>query len=225
MPTVRQAVFVRLLRSGFGLILSDLKIDVTATLTYIVFTSKDTRLGRNFRNSTPRRARGVRRPYMKRILAITGLFALVLGMGMVSAAPSNFSGTWALDKSRSGELPRQLQNADIVWEVKQDDKQITVISPAMGGQQTAVFNLDGSETMANVEGRFPGKAARKAKWMNEGKTLELNTVLNANFQGNDVTITTVEHWELADDGKTLKVHRATESPRGKNEISLVFTKK
>jgi len=162
---------------------------------------------------------------MKRIVAITGLFTLALGLGIVSAAPSNFSGTWMLDKSKSGELPQQMQNADIVWEVKQDDKQITVQSPARGGQQTAVFNLDGSETKADVEGRFPGKATRKAKWMNDGKTLELNTVLNGNFQGNEVTITTLEHWELAEDGKALKVHRVTESPRGKNEISLVFTKK
>lgn len=162
---------------------------------------------------------------MKRILAITGLFALVLGLGIVSAAPANFSGTWGLDKSKSGELPRQMQDADIVWTIKQDDKQVTVQYPSMGGQQTAVYNLDGSETTANVEGRFPGKATRKAKWMNEGKTLELNTVLNANVQGNDVTITTLEHWELAEDGKVLKVHRVTESPRGKNENNFVFAKK
>lgn len=162
---------------------------------------------------------------MKRIVAITGLFALVFGLGIVSAAPSNFSGTWMLDKSKSGELPRGMQNAEIVWEVKQDDKQITVQSPTMGGQQTAVFNLDGSETKADVEGRFPGKATRKAKWMNDGKTLELHTVLNANIQGNDVTITTLEHWELAEDGKALKVHRVIESPRGTNESNLVFAKK
>lgn len=162
---------------------------------------------------------------MKRILAITGLFALVLGLGIVSAAPANFSGTWSLDKSKSGELPRQMQDMDIIWTVKQDDKQITVQSPGMGGQQTAVYNLDGTETTANVEGRITGKATRKAKWTNDGKTLELNSVVNGDFQGNNVTFSTLEHWELAEDGKVLKVHRVSESPRGKNEMNLVFAKK
>lgn len=163
---------------------------------------------------------------MKRILAITGLFALALGLGVASAAPTNFSGMWALDKSKSGELPRAMQNADIVWEVKQDDKQITVISPGRGGQmQTAVYNLDGSEMTADIPGQNPGKGTRKVKWMNEGKTLELNQVLNMNVQGNDVTLTLTEHWELVEGGKELKVHRIQESPRGKNEYTFVFTKK
>jgi hypothetical protein len=50
-------------------------------------------------------------------------------------------------------------------------------------------------------------------------------VTKANFQGNDVTITSTEHWELADGGKTLKVHRTSESPRGTQETKLTFTKK
>ena len=38
-------------------------------------------------------------------------------------------------------------------------------------------------------------------------------------------MTTTEHWELADDGKTLKVHRKSESPRRPQESTYVFTKK
>jgi hypothetical protein len=162
---------------------------------------------------------------MKRILAITSLFALVLGLGIVSAAPANFSGTWSLDKTKSGELPQQMKDMDIVWTVKQDDKQLSVQTPGMNGPQTAVYNLDGSETKDKVEGRFPGTATRKTKWTNDGKTLELNSVMNLNAQGTEVTVTALEHWELAEGGKVLKVHRVTESPRGKNEMDLVFAKK
>ena len=71
---------------------------------------------------------------------------------------------------------------------------------------------------------MPGKAALKAKWQGES-ILELNSVLKANIQGNDVTITTTEHWELADGGKTLKVHRDQETPRGTQESKLIFAKK
>ena len=72
---------------------------------------------------------------------------------------------------------------------------------------------------------MPGKAALKAKWQGDGKILELSSVLKGQMQGNDVTITTTEHWELADGGKTLKVHREQETPRGKRETKLTFVKK
>jgi hypothetical protein len=38
-------------------------------------------------------------------------------------------------------------------------------------------------------------------------------------------MTSTEHWELADDGKTLKVHRKRETPRGTQESTYVLTKK
>jgi hypothetical protein len=60
--------------------------------------------------------------------------------------------------------------------------------------------------------------------MDDGKFLEMNEVRNVNFQGNEVTITSTQHWELADGGSTLKVHQVTESPRGKQEAKLVLTK-
>ena len=91
--------------------------------------------------------------------------------------------------------------------------------------QKVTYNLDGSETTAEMMGQGgPSKATLKAKWASDS-VLELRSVRNVNFQGNDVTITTTDHWELADGGKTLKVHRTTESPRGTNEAKLTFTKK
>jgi len=38
-------------------------------------------------------------------------------------------------------------------------------------------------------------------------------------------MTTTEQWELADGGKTLKVHRKTETPRGPQESTWALTKK
>ncbi|HXG68787.1 MAG TPA: hypothetical protein VNO70_27060, partial [Blastocatellia bacterium] len=74
-------------------------------------------------------------------------------------------------------------------------------------------------------GQLSGKATRKAKWMDGGKILELHQVINADFQGNPVTITTMEHWELSADGKVLNVHRKSESPRGTQEYKFAFNKK
>ena len=126
----------------------------------------------------------------------------------------------------------QGRTADLnqTWTVVQDGKTLAVSIQYSGGTQempaqTTSYNLDGSETTAEVGGRMPGKATMKTKWMSDGKILEINTVRTGNFQGNEVTITTVEHWELADDGKTLKIHRKSETPQGARESKLTLVKK
>lgn len=168
---------------------------------------------------------------MKRSLVFLSLCCvLIVGLWSVSAAATNFAGTWALDKSKSEGLQGQMANADQTWVVTQDAKTFTVESTFSGGERTPppqkrTYNLDGSETTMEMGGRMPGKATLKAKWQGDGKVLELSSVRNMNMQGNDVTITNTEHWELVDGGKTLKVHRIQESPRGKQESTLVFTKK
>jgi len=166
---------------------------------------------------------------MKRISAAVALFCVLI-VGSVSAAGTNFSGTWVLDKAKSEGLQGRMANVDQEWAVTQDAKTLTVDKSFSGGEQPipsqkSTYNLDGSETSMEMTGRMPGKAALKAKWQGDGKILELNSVLKASVQGNDVTITTTEHWELADGGKTLKVHRVQESPQGARESKLTFAKK
>lgn len=92
----------------------------------------------------------------------------------------------------------------------------------MGGGGPMTIKLDGSETVTENP---RGKSTMKAKWANEGKTLEITTVRNMSTPNGDFTLTTKEHWELADGGKTLKVHQSTETPQGARESTMVFTKK
>lgn len=179
---------------------------------------------------------------MKKLLAIGSLFGvLMIGLWAASAAPANFAGTWVLDKSKSESLPRNWENAEsVTLVVTQDDKQLTYETKIVGGggpgggpggggrgggmSPTRSFKLDGSETTSEMPGGR-GTATLKAKWQSDGKILELTSVTKGNFQGNEFTSTTQEHWELADGGKTLKVHRKSESPQGTRESKLTFTKK
>jgi len=62
----------------------------------------------------------------------------------------------------------------------------------------------------------------KAK-QNTGK-LELTTTRTFNGPMGEVSITTTEEWSLSSDGKTLTVKRESQSPRGSNKSTLVFTK-
>ncbi len=89
----------------------------------------------------------------------------------------------------------------------------------MGGPRT--YNLDGSETTGDT-GR--GKFVRKAILSSDSKTLELTS--KSTFQGPDgeVTVTSSDKLTLSADGKTLTVVRHSESPRGPQDSTLVFTK-
>ncbi|MEP7270248.1 MAG: hypothetical protein ABI882_02030 [Acidobacteriota bacterium] len=166
----------------------------------------------------------------KTAIAVTILGVFALSLGLALAAPANFAGTWGLDKTKSEGLQGRQASGETTLVVTQDDKQLSYESKLVAeGQpapaQTAMFKLDGGETTADVQGRMPGKATRKAKWMNDGSMLELKDVRNVSFQGNDFTITITDHWELADGGKTLKVHRIVETPQGPQESKLTFVKK
>jgi hypothetical protein len=168
---------------------------------------------------------------MKRSQVLVSLCCvLMVGFWSVGAAGTDFSGSWALDKAKSEGLQGRMAHVDQTWAVTQDAKTFTVEATFSGGEQQIpaqkrTYNLDGSETTVDVAGQMPGKATMKAKWQGDGKILELSRVQTGNFQGNEVKITSTEHWELADGGKTLKVHRVSESPRGTQDTKLVFTKK
>jgi len=183
---------------------------------------------------------------MKRALTVCSVFCAVMlsvfATGAAQSKGANFAGAWELDKSKS-KLSEQMTNnlTSMTWTVTQSDTELKIEPKAemaqagggggggrgggMGFNQPRTFKLDGSETASELTGRMTGKATRKAKWAGEGKVLELNTVTNAEFNGNSFTSTTTEHWELADGGKTLKVHQKSENPRGTQESTMVFTKK
>src|SRR5689334_17389897 len=183
---------------------------------------------------------------MRKLLCALGMMsALVIALAVHAAAPANFGGTWTLDKSKSQGLNPRLQNAESVsWVITQTDKEITIEEKVTGGAPPAgapaggpgggggrgmggfggprTFNLDGSETSADMGGR--GKVARKATVSGDGKTLELSSKSTFEGPNGEVTATTTEKLQLSADGKTLTVTRHSESPRGPQDSTLVFNK-
>lgn len=92
------------------------------------------------------------------------------------------------------------------------------------GMGTATYKLDGSESRVESAGGRGGAATLKALWKDGGKVLELTNSRSFNSQGNDMTRTVKDRWELADGGKTLKVKRSVDGMQGSQESTLVFTK-
>ena len=189
----------------------------------------------------------------KLLCALSLISALVFSLAVQAAAPpTNFAGTWTLDKSKSQGLNQRLQNAEsVAWNITQTEKEITIDEkitggggpggppsgasaggPPQGGQGgrgmgggmggPRTFNLDGSETTGEM-GR--GKFVRKATLSSDGKTLEL--VSKGMFQtpdGQEITTTSTDKLTLSADGKSLTVVRHSESPRGAQDSTLVFNK-
>jgi hypothetical protein len=91
----------------------------------------------------------------------------------------------------------------------------------MGGGGPRTYNLDGSETTGDM-GR--GKFVRKATLSSDGKTLELVSKVTFQGQEGEVTTTSTDKLSLSADGKVLTVVRHSESPRGPQDSTLVFTK-
>ncbi|HEY6121081.1 MAG TPA: hypothetical protein VIV66_14065 [Pyrinomonadaceae bacterium] len=166
---------------------------------------------------------------MKRIFWIITLTALLAASAVSASAPANFAGTWALDKSKSQNLPRQWENAEsIVLEIKQDAKQITVETKVAGSQfpsQPATYNLDGSETSMEMQGRMPGKGILKANWSGDGNALDLTTKRSGTGPNGEFSFTSVDKLTLSEGGKVLTDVRHSEGPRGPQDSTLVYTKK
>jgi len=164
---------------------------------------------------------------MRKILVASCVSAglIIFAAAIAFAAVPSYAGTWTLDKSKSGELPGRWQQADsIEMDVTQNDKTLGVALKAGPGGDTLTYNLDGTASTADVGGRMPGKATLTAKVNGDG-SVELTSVREGNRDGQSFKFATTEVWQLADGGKTLKVKRSSESPRGKQENNLVFTKK
>lgn len=192
---------------------------------------------------------------MKRILFIsTSLCALLLALSAVALAQkgANFAGTWELDKAKSKLDERMAARINgITLTVTQDEKSLKVdpkadlaASPAGGppaggppgggggrgggggmmggGFRAGEYKLDGSESVTENQ---RGKTTTKTKWMDGAKILEIASSNTFSGPNGEMTTTSKEHWELADGGKVLKVHRVQETPRGTQETTFVFNQK
>ena len=177
---------------------------------------------------------------MKKITVLTAMFCLFFqAVVAVFAATPNFTGNWELDINKS-KLPDTMQIESMTLTVVQTEKDLSIQTATkrarggMGspmrrggdGNQTVIYSLEGRETNAEIgSGAMAGKETRRAAVTSDGK-LSLTLMRSFNREtGDTVTMKTNDTWELMDDGKTLKVIRYMETPRGATNAELYFTKK
>lgn len=188
---------------------------------------------------------------MKIKIILTAVFCIILSAAAVSAqdktTATNFAGTWELDTAKSN-LSERMRIESMTMNVTQTDKDLTVQTTTkraerpegekrggdgsgggrmgrgggmgaglMGGDMNITYTLDGKETMAD-------EIAVKAKFEKGGK-LKLVHTRSFETQMGVMSIKVIDTWELTDEGKTLKVKRNIETPRGVQSSEMIYAKK
>ena len=182
---------------------------------------------------------------MKKLIILTAIFCICFQATAVLAATPDYSGEWTLDVSKS-KLPEQAKVESMVLKVSQTAKELTVETTVKrnadagrggiggglrrgggsnGGAQTVIYSLDGKESVTDIgSGIMAGSEARTAKVTADGK-LSLTTTRKFTSEMGGSATKSNENWELLDGGKTLKIIRYIETPRGGINSEMYFTKK
>jgi hypothetical protein len=183
---------------------------------------------------------------MRKVFLIAGLMTAFAVAVVASSAAANFAGTWSLDKTKSQGLSQRMAGADsVTWTITQDDKTISIDQKVTGGQPPTggggggtgggggmgggrppagptAYNLDGSETTAEITGQMTGKSTFKATWA--GSALELSRKSTLSGPNGEIQTSESRKLALSGDGKVLTATVHSESPRGATDSTLVFNK-
>lgn len=180
------------------------------------------------------------------LAAVFSLFALALSVSAQKAV--DYSGTWTLDVSKS-KLDERARIESMTMTVTQTAKDIKIDSKTVraprpegapggvgggtgtgrgggfgNGDATTTYLLDGKEMTVEQDSPL-GKVPVKLKANVDGDKLKLSSTRTFNTPNGEITAITRESWSLAPDAKTLTVQRDSETPRGTNSSTMVFTKK
>ena len=166
---------------------------------------------------------------MKRKIILTTIVSLFLAAAVSAQTATNYAGVWELDAGKS-KLPATMQVESMTLKVTQTDTELTVESTSKGaakrgGTTSVVYNLEGKESVKEAgSGMMASKETRRAAFTADGK-LNLNFTRSFKSETGDVNLKTNEIWELLDEGKTMKVTRYMETPRGATNAEMYFTGK
>jgi len=162
-------------------------------------------------------------------ISLPGLFAFVslsLLSGGLFAQP-NFSGSWALNESKStlGDGPRMSVSS---MTVNQQEGLISIdlVRPSFDGgdvSSSEKYTLDGKESVN--QGMMESSVKTITTWSDDKKELTFAKTILFDMNGETMEFKITEVWSISDDGKTLTVKSAMSSQMGDTNLVLVYDKK
>lgn len=158
-------------------------------------------------------------------MVVTFVFSLSLS---ALAAPPDFSGTWALDRSRSIGLPPGMEQTMTVSQTGDKIELETKVITAQGERVIKdVYQLDGKEAefTPQVPQGQTGKGKRTAKWLPRGNGIVVSEETTVETDKGPVTSQLTRKWILSPDGSTITIDMYHDTPRGSFETKRIFVKK
>lgn len=162
-----------------------------------------------------------------RLLMVLGLLAMFFVQVSAQNGVINFSGSWALNESKSNFGDAQFRMAASILTVKQEGNDLsterTMNTP--DGQEmkmTGKYTMDGKE--CENTGFMDSKTKSTVKWSADGKSITIASSTVFNMNGDNMEMKASEIWTL-DGDKTLKIETSNTMPDGEMKTSLVYDKK
>lgn len=164
--------------------------------------------------------------FRSRQVMILSLFAVLfmIPSGAFAQNPVNFSGTWALNESKSnlGEGGSRMVSQKIV--IVQDAATLslarTFTTQDGDREMKESYTLDGKESVNPI---FNTSKKSIAKWSDDKKTLTVSSVMVFEANGENIEIKTTEVYTLA--GSVLTINSTSVSSRGERKGTLIYDKK
>ena len=163
------------------------------------------------------------------LTASAALTALALAVSAAAAQKANFTGTWALDVSRSEGLPPTVQqNVTITQEG--DKVEVVVKQKTPQGERTVndSFVIDGKQAAFSPPAPpppnpQPKNGKRTARWLADG-AIEIHDTWDVDTPDGLDTMEMKRKFTLAPDGKTFTVEQNFKGTLGLSQTKRVYVK-
>lgn len=163
-----------------------------------------------------------------KILMTVGLFMLMFFQVSAQSSSANFSGSWALNESKSklGDGPFRMAASTLV--VKQEGNSLSIdrTMPGFDGgemKMSGKYTLDGK--VCENTGIMDMKTKSTVTWSADKKSITIASSTLFERDGESMEMKSSETWKLGDGGKTLIVEATNANPDGEVKTTLVYDKK
>ena len=163
----------------------------------------------------------------KMSITLTAAFVLICSAATVNAQNANFAGDWTLNEGKSelGQFGGRMAPKKLKIEGQADAISFERHSTNQNGDAVTTkekLSFDGKETESTVWNNSKKKSS--AKWSADGQTLNVNSTILLDRNGEVTEIKVTEVWKLIDNGQALALESTSNSSFGTNTMKLVYDK-
>ena len=165
--------------------------------------------------------------FRKFSIFLSAAILLVCSAATVSAQNANFTGEWNLNEGKSdlGQYGGRMAPKKLKIEGQADAISFERFNINQNGDPVTTkdkLTFDGKETESTVWGNSKKKSS--AKWSADGHTLNVNSTILLDRNGEITEIKVTESWKVIDNGQAIALESTSNSSFGTNTMKLVYDK-